>query len=115
MTFPTEDIQVQEERSLAQAVLALTETPDNPSGFTIGLSLASFNEADGETIRIPVVDIVTLALVNILKETPDYFKAELDRVNTAVADLSAKIAAGHDVDQALAEFQAVVGVAGVVR
>ncbi|AFU86593.1 hypothetical protein D869_gp321 [Caulobacter phage CcrRogue] len=116
MTSPTEDfIPVREEVITAQSVLALTESPTNPGGFTIGLSLASFNEADGETIRIPVVDIVILALVNILKDTPDVFKAEVDKINTAVSDLSAQIASGQDVDAALDKFRSIVGVQGVVR
>lgn len=97
----------------AVSVLTLTEDAANPGAFTIGMKLASSDQPAGqESYRIPVVDIVLLAVINTLKNLPQEFKAELDRVNSAIQDLSAKLNAGEDAEDALATFQATVGVDG---
>lgn len=104
-------------RTLPQAILTLTESPDNPSGFTIGLALASHSNADDvETFRIPAVDIVVLALVNILKKTPTAFTDEMNAINSALIELSKTLGEdGADSDAAIAQFNNAVGVPAYVR
>lgn len=113
MTTDTDTIQLDEKPTVVQSVLALTENPGVPGGFNIGMTLASFS--DGENLRIPPVDIVMLAVVNILKNLPPEFRAELDRINTGVSVLSEKLNAGEDAVAALTEFEATTGVQGFVR
>lgn len=109
----TDTTQLDETPHLAQAVISLTEQVGNPGGFTIGLSLASFS--DGENNRIPVVDIVALAVMTILRELPADFKAALDKINTGVAELTEQLSSGADADEAIAKFQTLTGVAGFAR
>jgi hypothetical protein len=104
-----------EEVVLRRSILALTESPDAASGFTIGMSLASFATNDDGGMSVPITDVVILALINILRETPDVFKQEMDKINTAISELSAAMAIGEGVEEALAKFQVQTGVAGLVR
>ncbi|UTC29901.1 hypothetical protein BAJUN_02950 [Bajunvirus bajun] len=115
MSNPSEPTIVADTPALANSILSLTEQEGNAGGFTIGLSLASFSSSGDGGMRLPVTDVVILALVNILREMPDFFKEELDKVNAAISDLSTALAEGEAVDEALAKFQAVTGVAGLVR
>ena len=118
MTSPSEPevTQVQEAPVLAQALLTLTEIPDTIGGFTIGLALASHANPEGEEVfRIPVVDIILLAVVNTLKNLPKEFQAEIDAVNTAISDLGTALASGEDAEAAIANFNTKVGVPAYVR
>lgn len=104
------------EPELARAIVTLTEQEGNAGGFTIGLLLASQqNKETDDIFRIPVVDIVALAVINTLKKIPAEFKAELDRVNSAVAKLGEDLASEIAADDAIAAFNAQVGVAAYVR
>lgn len=99
---------------LPRSIITLTAQPDNPAGFTIGLALHSHQNTDQEAdFRIPVVDLVALAAVNVLRKVPADFKAEIDAVNTALAKLTSDLQG--DVSEeaataAIAEFQATIGV-----
>lgn len=117
MPNPSEDTPVVEiETVLPRAIVTLTEQEGNAGGFTIGLLLASQqNTEDDPVFRIPVIDIVALAVVNTLKKIPAEFKAELDRVNSAVAKLSEDLASDIEAEAAIAAFNAEVGVAAYVR
>ena len=102
-----------EPREPAVSILTLTEDPATPGGFTIGMKLASADQPEGqESYRIPVTDIVLLALINTLKKLPTEFKAELDAVNTAIQELTVSLTDGDDAEAALANFQTVVGLDG---
>lgn len=114
---PADDevIHVNETPVLAQAIITLTEQEGNPGGFTIGLKLASHDDTgENETFRIPVVDIVTLAVVGLLQEVPPEFKARIDQVNSAVGKLGEDLAAGVEGSEAINAFNTVVGVPAYV-
>lgn len=117
--LPEGTIILSAETVAAKSILTLTESLDNPGGFTIGLLLASHGQDDtGEVFRIPVVDIVLLAVVNMLKTVPDAFKAEIDKVNTAIVKLGEELTVAADDEAAkaaIATFNSSVGMAAYVR
>lgn len=118
MSNPSDDATitpVEEQIVLLKSTLQLTEAPDAVNGFTIGLGLASFSTQDDGGMRLPITDVVILALVNILRETPPILVEEMDKINTAISELSEALEKGEGVDEALAKFQAQTGVAGLVR
>lgn len=114
MTNPSEPsvelVELTEEQViLPQASVTLEQHPENPGGFTIGYTLASHTQQqdDASEFRIPVVDIVALAVVNVLKTVPDDLKREIDRVNSAIADLGAALGQpGLTEEQAIAAIAA---------
>lgn len=99
----------EDEVEVAQSILTLTEISDVSGGFTIGMKLHAFS--GGSAVRVPPVDIIAIALSNILKTTPDYFKEEIARVNTAVDKLSKALLAeeASEIEVALSDFNAITG------
>jgi hypothetical protein len=100
--------------TLPVAHLSLTAVPQAEGGnakasFTIGMRLASHaNPESEEAFQIPLVDIVMLAVVKTLQETPDEFKANIDFINTAIRNLDAALET-QDPAEAIEAFNATIG------
>lgn len=105
---PEADVQVGEtpEPRVKQAILTLTEKPEGP-GFTLGYAFSM----DDQDATISQVDIVLIALMNFVRNTPPSFKRELDRVNSAVADLTKTLADENgDFTAAIETFRQKTGI-----
>lgn len=77
-----------------KAILTLT---DKPPGFTIGYAFS----LDDQNQVVSQVDIVLMALMNVLRDPPKYFKKEINRVNAAVQKLADSLT-DEDADTAAA-------------
>jgi hypothetical protein len=99
------------------AQIALFEDPKLPGGFTVGLGLLSQQVEAGDSATIPVVDIVAMAVADILAKMPPEFKASIDRAVAAVRKTEQAIAGGADPVEAvranLAEYGIEVRGSGV--
>ena len=86
-----------------KSIITLTEAPGG--GFTVGLGLhgAKMNELyPGKSFPISIVDVIALAVSNIIQTQPEDFRNAVNLVNETLRSVSAQIEAG-EADQAIAE------------
>jgi len=106
-TSPDDEVISVEETYVAQSIITLTATSDAPGGFTIGMALHAFS--GGEITTIPPVDVVAIAVSNILKTTPQVFVDEINGINAAIQALSVALDTNEGLQAAIDRFNEVTG------
>lgn len=76
--------------TLPQSILTLTGLTNG--GFTIGMALASQENEEGDT-TVHKVDVILMALVNMIRSNDPAFIAEVNRVNSAILKLTTDLGA----------------------
>lgn len=80
-----------------KSIITLTEAPDG--GFTVGLGLhgAKMNELyPNRSFPISIVDVIALAVSNILQTQPDDFRSAVNLVNETLRNVTQQLEAGAD-------------------
>lgn len=95
-----------------RAIIALIELPPvegQKPGFTVSLALSSQDpeqnqEADENGVQtLAVVDIATMALVDIIKTTPPAFIERIEAIQARFQRIADRIASGEDAREAAKE------------
>lgn len=84
-----------------KAIITLTET--QAGGFTIGLGLhgARMEELNpGSSHTVSIVDVIALAIANVVKTQPQDFQNAVALVNDTLRSLNERIESGDDTDDA---------------
>lgn len=84
-----------------KSIITLTET--SSGGFTIGLGLhgARMEELNpGSAHAVSIVDVIALAIANVVKTQPQDFQNAVALVNDTLRSLNEQIDAGDDADEA---------------
>ena len=90
----------------AKAIITLTEVPGTGSGFTIGLGLHGARMEElfpGQPHPVSIVDVLALALSNMLRSQPPAFKDAVNLVNETLRNIQQKVDSGGDILEAMAE------------
>lgn len=82
-----------------KSIITLTEAPGG--GFTVGLGLhgAKMNELyPGKSFPVSIVDVIALAVSNIIQMQPADFVSAVNLVNETLRDVSQQLEAGEAED-----------------
>ncbi|UTC29037.1 hypothetical protein MARCHEWKA_05280 [Brevundimonas phage vB_BpoS-Marchewka] len=82
-----------------KSIITLTEAPGG--GFTVGLGLhgAKMNELyPDKSFPVSIVDVIALAVSNIIQTQPEDFRSAVNLVNETLRDVTRQLEAGADED-----------------
>ena len=82
-----------------KSIITLTEAPNG--GFTVGLGLhgAKLNELyPGKSFPVSIVDVIALAISNIIQTQPEDFRSAVALVNDTLRSVNQQLEAGADED-----------------
>lgn len=93
-----------------KSIITLTEAPGG--GFTVGLGLhgAKMNELyPGKSFPVSIVDVIALAVSNIIQNQPADFVSAVNLVNETLRDVSRQLEAGEAEDAIAAAADEALG------